>query len=379
MSPQRRKGKKVRVPLRRNRAEPARPKDWTRKFRQAEDEVLDAQQRESVIAKGDLSRQRTVIESEDHTAPPDPDLRRGRVTALLGLIVHVDIAGRSWPCTVRRLLRTRLIRERNPIAVGDWVWVRTDERTGEGVIEHVEPRTSRLSRRAQGREHVIAANVDQALVVSSVAEPLCKPHLIDRYLVSCHAGDITPVVCMNKIDLADRDEQRIHEQVCRRYERLGYRVLRTSALTGEGIDELRDLLREKVSVIVGQSGVGKSSLLNAVQPGLGLKIAEVSRATEKGRHTTTHARLIRLDVGGWVVDTPGIRSFELGQVPPGELEAYFIEIAPLVSRCRFPDCTHRHEVGCAVLQAVADGIIDPDRYASYAELFDELLAASSPD
>jgi ribosome biogenesis GTPase len=224
------------------------------------------------------------------------------------------------------------------------------------------------------RTQTIAANIDQAIIVTSAAQPDPKPHLVDRYIVSAHAGEMAPVICMNKIDL---DVDGSAAAILDRYDRLGYRTLRTSVITREGIDELRNELKNRSTVIAGQSGVGKSSLLNTIQPGLLIRVGEVSAQSEKGRHTTTTACLHRLDFGGYVVDTPGIRSFDLSIIPAGELEAYFIEFVPLVLQCKFPDCTHTHETECAVKAGVERGDVHPHRYETYLALFDE--ASQRPD
>lgn len=368
------KGRKVRVPFRRNRAKPARRKDWTEQARSAEGHDLDESRSESVVAKGELSRQRTIIVSDDQTEAR-PDLRRGVVVAMRGLYADVDDGARVWPCTIRRVLRTRLIDERHPVTIGDHVRFHVDtESEGvvqEGVIEAVDARRGQLRRRVQRRVHTMVANVDNAIIVSSAAEPPPKAHLIDRYIVASLAGDITPVICMNKIDL---DGDGLAGGMLDRYTALGCLTVRTSALTGRGIDELREVLKDRASVIAGQSGVGKSALLNAVQPGLNLRVGDVSAQTSKGRHTTTQATLIRLNVGGYVVDTPGVRSFDVSIVPRPEFEKFFVEFPRFVADCRFPDCTHTHETDCAVKQAVGRGEIHPERYASYVRMFEELPA-----
>jgi ribosome biogenesis GTPase / thiamine phosphate phosphatase len=366
----RKPGKKVRVPFRRNRAEPPRDTGWTRKAREADDYEFDSEQSESVVAKGKLSRQRTIIvrDEEDHGA----DSRRGRVLAVRGLYAEVDDGEQVWPCTIRRVLRTRQIDERNPVTVGDKVRFAVDARGGaepkEGVIVEVDPRKGELKRRSGRRTHTMVANVDQAIIVSSARQPLPRPNLIDRYIVAAHFGGITPIVCMNKIDLAEDD---LPDTLLDRYTQLGYRAVAASTVTGEGVEELRNILKDKESVLAGQSGVGKSSLLNAVQPGLGLKVGKVAEQSEKGRHTTTTATLIRLEMGGYVVDTPGIRAFDLTLVPAGELEAYFVEFVPHVAGCKFPDCTHTHETACAIKAAVERGEIDPERYESYLHIFED--------
>jgi ribosome biogenesis GTPase len=191
---------------------------------------------------------------------------------------------------------------------------------------------------------------------------------LDRFLVVAEMNELPAVICVNKVDLVPLEQAVNQFQL---YEEIGYQVIYTSAKTGLGVAELRDLLTGKLSVLAGSSGVGKSSLLNAVQPGLGLRVREVSEATGKGLHTTRHAELLPLHGGGYVADTPGIRGLALFDVEPGELDAYFREIAPLVAFCQFSDCTHRHEPKCAVRAAVAQGEISQQRYQSYLRLREE--------
>jgi len=363
-------GKKVRVPFRRNRSTKPRPNDWTHKVSESGDHEIDAHTRESIASKGDLSRQRTIVVGGE-TGKKD-NYRIGVVLAMRGLYADVDDGDRVLPCTVRRILRTRRISERQPVVVGDRVHFSVGKKSEgveqDGVIEEVLPRRGTLRRLSGKRLHTIVANVDQVIIVGSARQPLPKPHLIDRYIVASLFGGITPVVCMNKIDL-DRDGSA--GTILDRFAKLGYKTIRTSAITGEGIDALSGLLRGKESGLAGQSGVGKSSLLNAVQPGLSLRVGSVADQSEKGRHTTTTAELLRLDIGGYVVDTPGIRSFDLSPIPSGELEAYFVEFVDRVCRCKFPDCTHTHEIQCAIKDAVESGDIHPDRYESYLSLFQE--------
>jgi len=367
------RSRKVRVRFRRNRSPKARIKDWTGQARKEEDKLHDAPQTERVVAKGDQSRQRTIIVHDN------PALRaehlRGTVLAVRGLYADVDCDGVTIPCTIRRILRTRRIHERSPVTVGDRVRFcfeeSSDAASREGAIEEVEPRRGLLQRRSGRQTQTIAVNVDQAVIVSSANDPWPKPHLIDRYIVSALFGDIVPIICMNKIDL---DVDDVAGSILDRYESLGLRTLRISASTGVGVATLRDLLHGKSSVIAGQSGVGKSSLLNAMQPGLGLKTADISEQSGKGKHTTTTAHLYRLAEGGYVVDTPGVRSFDLTLVPAHELEAYFVEFIVRVADCKFPDCTHTHEEPCAIKDAVDAGEIHPDRYASYVELYEEAIS-----
>lgn len=365
--PPRKRGKKVRVPFKRNRTPRPRVTDVTQRALASYDLEVDDSAREQMRPKGDLSRQRTIIVHDESTGD---NLPSGVVITMRGLYADVDDGENVWPCTVRRVLRTRLIEERLPVTVGDRVRFRLDEPgrdvVREGVIEAVEPRSGSLCRLVGKRVQTIAANVDQAIIVSSAALPEPRTGLIDRYIVAALYGRITPVICMNKIDL---DDDGFAASLLPRYVELGYPTLTTSTVTGEGIEDLKALLRGKSSVFTGQSGVGKSALLNAVQPGLDLRTNEVIRETGKGRHTTTTAIMFRLDGGGYVVDTPGIRSFDLSIVPRNEFELYFVEIARFVPDCRFPDCTHTHETDCAVKAAVERGDIHAERYESYVRLF----------
>lgn len=362
-------GKKVRVPFRRNRSVRHRSTDWTKKALDAEGHELDTEKRESVMAKGELSRQRTIKDDADALSE---DLPRGVVVAMRGLFADVDDGERIWSCTIRRVLRTRLIEERHPVTVGDRVCFRIEaDQKGverEGVIETVEPRRAELRRRTGRRIHTIVANVDQVIIVSAADQPPLRPHLIDRYIVSSLAGRMTPVICLNKVDL---DANGAARSILKRYGDLGYRAISTSVTAGSGIDEMRDVLAGKESVMAGQSGVGKSSLLNAVQPGLQLKVGDINEQLSRGRHTTTTATLIRLKMGGYVVDTPGVRSFDLTVIDRGEFEAYFEEFIEHVKHCKYPDCTHIHEDGCAVQDAVNRGDIFRERYDSYVKMFEE--------
>jgi ribosome biogenesis GTPase len=290
----------------------------------------------------------------------------GRVQRVHGLhsVVRTE-DGREFRCAIRRLLKNLATDERNIVATGDRVWVRP-ALADEGFIERVEPRHGVLTRSSRGREHVLVANVDQFVIVMALAEPALKPHLIDRYLVSAEQGRIAPILCLNKADLVDPGSV---QPLIGLYSQLGIPTLLTSCVTGQGIDRLKKYLPNRETVFAGQSGVGKSSLLNAIQPDLDLLVREVSEATEKGKHTTTTAELIELNMGGWVVDTPGIRQFELWDVIPEEIEGYFPEFRPYVAQCGFPDCTHTHEERCAIKRAVAQHYIAEQRYVSYLGMF----------
>ena len=370
------KKKKVRVELRKNRSKPPRPKNWTRAFQEPDFEESALPSQERVRAKGELSRRRTIIQ-EDSTAPASSqeaanmpavggECLQGRVLRVHGLtsVVQAD-DGRQYRCAVRRLLRTLVTEERSIVTTGDRVWFRP-ALNDEGLIERVEPRHGLLTRASRGREHVIVANVDQVVIVVSLVEPDLKPHLIDRYLVSAEQGNIAPLICLNK---ADRVDPVPYQPLIGCYSQLGIPTLLTSARTGQGIARLREWLTGRQTVFAGQSGVGKSSLLNAIQPGLGLRVREVSEATQKGRHTTTTAQLLQLDFGGWVVDTPGIRQFQVWNILPEELEGFFPEFRPYVPLCAYPDCTHTHEDRCAIKRAVQQRQLSARRYTSYLGLF----------
>jgi ribosome biogenesis GTPase / thiamine phosphate phosphatase len=251
-------------------------------------------------------------------------------------------------------------------ALGDRVRVsRLDD--GTGSIEEVLPRQRVLSRKAPGRkaEQVIVANPDQVVFVVACADPDPNFRMLDRLLVTAERERIPARICANKIDLV---VERAARAEFGEYTRLGYPVHYTSAISGKGVRALRMALAGKISVFAGPSGVGKSSLLNAIQPGLGLHTAEVSQTTGKGTHTTVVPELLALDVGGYVADTPGLRAFALWDIEPEEVDGYFPELRELVADCAFNDCTHLHEPGCAVIAAVERGQVSPERYDSYCHI-----------
>jgi ribosome biogenesis GTPase len=370
------KKKKIRVELRKNRQKRTRANDLTRQFHR-DDHAAGEQAAggERVRAKGELSRRRTIMTEESAAeAPGDPgaalsvDLSEclaGRVVRIHGLESVVEAAdGRSYRCGVRRLLKSLAIDARHVVAVGDRVWFRPSG-DGQGLIEKVEGRTGVLTRGYRRREQVLVANVDQILILSAFEQPTLKTALIDRYLISAEKGGVRPAIVLNKADLVDLAD---YQWVLGLYSQLGYETLPISVATGLGLGRIRELLTGKATAVSGQSGVGKSSLLNALQPGLNLRVGAVSEAHAKGKHTTTNAELLRLDLGGYVVDTPGLRQFELWDVEPWELEGYFIEFRPYAPLCRFPDCSHTHEHSCAVKDAVHWGQIHAARFESYLKL-----------
>jgi ribosome biogenesis GTPase len=260
----------------------------------------------------------------------------------------------------------------DPVAVGDQVRF-LDTLDGSGLIIEVLPRRNRLSRINPGTkrlEQVVVANLDQVVPIFSAAQPEPKWNLLDRYLASAESLGLASMICITKMDLLDGDMQLLEE--VETYRKIGYPVTLTSVASGLGLDDLKVALQGRLSVFIGKSGVGKTSLLNALQPGLGLHVNEVSQATEKGKHTTTNLAMFPLDIGGSVVDTPGMREFGLWDVNEDDLASLFPEMRPMVGTCRFGlDCTHTHEPGCAIRNAVDKTQISERRYQSYLRLREE--------
>jgi len=367
--------KKIRANFRKSYGTRTRRRDLTRKFHEDGCEDDDQDRSERIGGKGELGKKRTVagVEAvEDdaglavHVDVDESICQKGRVLSIHGLSSTVlSESGKRYRCATRGLLKTLETDLRHVVAVGDHVLIRPLDGE-EGVIERVEPRRGVISRTFRNRQHVLVSNVDQLLIVVSAAQPALKPNLIDRMLVAAETSRIRPIICVNKIDLIDPADL---QPLLGVYGQMGYATLLTSATTGFGLKRLRQQVIGKESVFAGQSGVGKSSLLNAIEEGLDLRVKSVSGENEKGRHTTTAAQLIPLTEGGFIVDTPGIRQFQLWDVIPQEVEGYYRDLRPYINRCRFPDCTHTHEDDCAVKDAVADGRLDTRRYESYCYLF----------
>jgi len=296
------------------------------------------------------------------------EIVEGTLIATHGPLVTVQVGDRTMVVASRRRLNWEGGTPSAPrLVVGDRVSV--EMKGDDGVIVAVHARTSCLVRRAPGgaKAQVLAANVDQALLVFSAGKPKAKRGLLDRFLVACELAEITPVIAINKVDQgADEVEEWLPV-----YEGIGYEVLRVSARTGWGLGRVRRRLADRTTLFCGPSGAGKSSLLNAVYPGFRLKVGSISEATGKGRHTTSRAELMPLPYGGFVVDTPGLKEFGLWRANLEELQSAFREFDAFNGRCRFPDCSHLNEPECAIVEAVERGEIDSGRYASYTKIVSE--------
>ena len=274
---------------------------------------------------------------------------------------------------VKGNFRLKGIRSTNPVAVGDRVELVANAE-GTAFITAIEDRRNYIIRRSQNlskQSHIIAANVDQAFLVVTVDFPQTSTTFIDRFLASAEAYRVPVVLVFNKTDLLDADLLRYQQMMMALYENIGYHCVAISAETGEGIETLRPLLQQKITLLSGNSGVGKSTLINRLVPDANLRTAEISDAHNTGQHTTTFSEMISLPDGGWLIDTPGIKGFGTFDMEPEELTSYFPEIFRFSKDCRFSNCTHTHEPGCAVLQALEDHFIAQSRYQSYLSMMED--------
>ncbi len=277
--------------------------------------------------------------------------------------------------------RLKGIRSTNPVAVGDHVTIATNQE-GTAFITDIDDRRNYIIRKSQNlskQSHIIAANVDQAFLIVTVNYPQTSTTFIDRFLASAEAYRVPVVLVFNKTDLLDADERRYQQMMVALYENVGYQCCEVSAATGEGIDQLRALLAGKITLLSGNSGVGKSTLINKLVPGVNLRTSEISDAHNMGMHTTTFSEMISLPSapsegqgsGGFLIDTPGIKGFGTFDIEREELTSYFKEIFRFSHDCRFSNCTHTHEPGCAVLKALEDHYIAESRYQSYLSMLDD--------
>lgn len=277
--------------------------------------------------------------------------------------------GQLVDCKVKGNFRLRGIRSTNPVAVGDRVTV-----NDECWITGIEDRRNYIIRKSinlSKQSHILAANVDQAFLTITVFRPETSTTFIDRFLASAEAYRVPVVLVFNKTDLLDEEERRYQQMMVNLYETIGYECRQISAQTGQGVEELRPLLEGKITLLSGNSGVGKSTLINRLVPGLNLRTAEISDAHNTGMHTTTFSEMIPLSANTWLIDTPGIKGFGTFDMEPEELTGYFKEIFRFSKDCRFSNCTHTHEPGCAVLKALEDHYIASSRYQSYLSMLND--------
>ena len=299
--------------------------------------------------------------------------------SLLGLVLkstgswyEVLADGVRYQCRIRGKLRLKGVRSTNPVVVGDWVKFEADEQGGY-VISAIEPRRNYIIRRASNlskESHIIAANIDQALLVVTLFSPETALEFVDRFLVTCEAYKVPVTILLAKIDLARQHPEAV-EEFYSIYQKAGYKIVEVSATEGEGIETVRELLRGKTTLLSGNSGVGKSTLVAAVEQGLDIKTGEISQSHHKGKHTTTFSTMYPLAEGGYIIDTPGIKGFGLIDIDDAELAHYFPEMMRYLPDCRFYNCSHTHEPGCAVVEAVKSGEIAYPRYESYLKIMDE--------
>ncbi len=300
--------------------------------------------------------------------------KTGKVIQSTGKWYKVSIDGDIVDCRIPGKFRLLDIGDTNPIAVGDQVEVTIGD-DGKGMIDEIHQRKNYIPRKAtrSGRdEQILVSNIDRAWVVQSIKMPTLKRGFIDRFMVACEAYEIPAGLIINKVDLLKDSKKGEVDAIEETYTSLGYPVLCTSIEDESTIEILKDETKDKTSVLIGHSGVGKTSLINCLDPNIDLTVGDVSSYSEKGKHTTTYARLLELDYGGFIVDTPGIKEFGLVNIEPYELSLFFPEMREPRQQCKFNNCTHNHEPKCGVVEAFERGEIDPERYNSYLNILEGL-------
>jgi ribosome biogenesis GTPase len=383
--PQRRQIQKAKKQLKPNRQpKPTRRRDWLPETEAGSDD-FDFESAERIMPRGERERRRTLLAaalldmpetlSTSHEPPHQVEVSslRGTVVEVSSGLCRVDVAGQAFMCGLRGSLSAEETGFTNVVAVGDDVLISADS-SGWGVVKEVLPRRTILARPDVFYGHlrqIIVANAEQLLIVASWRNPTLWPELIDRYLIAAQRNKLSPIICINKIDLAE--DPLACQVALQPYQALGHPVIFASALTGVGLDSLAEILRGRITALAGLSGVGKSSLLSAVQPNLQLRTGVVSEASGEGRHTTTQVTMLPLAMGGFVVDTPGIREFGLSGLSPRDLIQFYPDLGTVAAGCRFADCSHRHEPNCAVKTAVTAGKLPLTRYDSYQKIYEDLL------
>lgn len=299
----------------------------------------------------------------------------GRVIKSTGSWYEVqDDNGTVWSCRLRGKMRLDGLRTTNPVAVGDKVNFEKERDKDTCVIDKVLKRNNVIVRKSVNlskESHIIAANIDQAVLIATVAQPKTSTGFIDRFLVTAEAYHIPSVIVFNKCDLYDEEQTAMAEELISVYKSIGYESFMVSALTGFQCDRLKDVMKDKVSLFSGHSGVGKSALSNRLDPALNLKVGEISDVHEKGKHTTTYAQMFPLCFGGFIIDTPGIKEFGLFDLDKNTLAQRFPEMRALMHNCRFSNCTHLHEPHCAIKDAVEQHVIAKWRYNDYCNMMDD--------
>lgn len=295
----------------------------------------------------------------------------GVVTRSTGSWYEVLSEGKIFACRMRGKLRLKGFRSTNPIVVGDVVNCESDDNDDNYVIYNIEPRRNYIIRRASNlskESHIIASNIDQALIVATLSNPVTAPEFIDRFLVTCEAYKVPVTILLTKIDLTQSESAEEFHDI---YESAGYKIIDVSSTEGTGVDRVEELLRGKTTLVSGNSGVGKSTLINAIDPSLDIRIGAISDSHHKGKHTTTYSTMYPIAGSGYIIDTPGIKGFGLIDIDDAELWHYFPEFMLHAPDCQFYNCTHTHEPKCAIIKAVESGEINYARYESYLKILDE--------